>query len=127
MDYKGIRFWGHMLGSSNRYIADDVERARREKAPANAIYRGEDGWRTTDTVRTPSVIRRMEHEGFDMSKARALLRDEADTAEAVFRDMLAHNKADASRDDLLRVATAAYAFRLGVDRVTECGPAPDAD
>jgi hypothetical protein len=37
-DYFWIRQWGHHTGSDRDAIEREVERARREKAPPNAIY-----------------------------------------------------------------------------------------
>lgn len=49
-DYLYIRRWGEMMGSNLDFVADEVARARRDKAPATAIYRSEDGWRTIEGV-----------------------------------------------------------------------------
>ena len=38
MDYKYIRAWGHMMGSKDYYIQDQIEQARKDKAPQDAIY-----------------------------------------------------------------------------------------
>jgi hypothetical protein len=38
MDYPYIKAWGWMMGSNDSYIRDQVEKARRMKAPADAIY-----------------------------------------------------------------------------------------
>ena len=37
-DYFWIRQWGHHIGSDRDSIEREVERARRDKAPPNAIY-----------------------------------------------------------------------------------------
>lgn len=50
-DYPYIRRWGRLLRSFEYYITLQVERARREHAPANAVYRDMDGhWVTTDQI-----------------------------------------------------------------------------
>jgi hypothetical protein len=51
-DYPYIRAWGEMLGSSDAYITEQVEQARRDKAPANATYRDRNAgrWSTTDDI-----------------------------------------------------------------------------
>ncbi|HET7713883.1 MAG TPA: hypothetical protein VFK94_06610 [Patescibacteria group bacterium] len=56
-DYKWIRAWGRLLGSRAYYIIDQVEQARKDHAPENAIYRKDDGtWATTDDI-TSEVTR----------------------------------------------------------------------
>lgn len=63
--YPCIWAWGKMMGSSSGYISDQIERARREKAPKNATFRqASDGaWATYDetvsnrwTAQTRSVF-----------------------------------------------------------------------
>lgn len=50
-DYHWIREWGKLLGSHDEYIDRQVEKARRDNAPENAIYKSNDGrWVTTDDV-----------------------------------------------------------------------------
>lgn len=49
-EYLYIERWGQMMGSNRDFIADEVARARRDKAPPTAIYRREDGWRTIEGV-----------------------------------------------------------------------------
>jgi hypothetical protein len=56
-DYPFIRAWGRLMGSYNYYIRDQVQQARDDHAPANAVYRREDGtWATTDDI-TPATTR----------------------------------------------------------------------
>lgn len=38
VDYPYIRAWGQLLGSGQYYIDQEVELARKEGAPADAIY-----------------------------------------------------------------------------------------
>jgi hypothetical protein len=42
-DYKYIRAWGYMMGSFEYYVRGQVDKARRDNAPADAIYRDDDG------------------------------------------------------------------------------------
>jgi hypothetical protein len=42
MIYPYIRAWGRMMGSSPVYVERQVERARRDRAPADAIFYGRD-------------------------------------------------------------------------------------
>jgi hypothetical protein len=43
MDYIAIRRWGIMLGSMRYYIDDQVNQARKDKAPQDAIYKRDNG------------------------------------------------------------------------------------
>ncbi len=50
-DYHWIREWGKLLNSNEEYIETQVEKARNDDAPENAIYKSTDGhWVTTDDV-----------------------------------------------------------------------------
>ncbi|XVV02468.1 hypothetical protein ACQPW3_34690 [Actinosynnema sp. CA-248983] len=50
-DYPFVRAWGRLMGSYDYYIRDKVQLAREDHAPANAVYRREDGtWTTTDDI-----------------------------------------------------------------------------
>lgn len=42
MDYPYIQAWHYMTGSMPYYVDDLVSRAKREKAPADAIFRRDD-------------------------------------------------------------------------------------
>lgn len=45
MDYKHIRAWGQMMGSKKYYIDAQIEQARRDGAPQDAVYfDGEGRW-----------------------------------------------------------------------------------
>jgi hypothetical protein len=45
--YPYIRAWGRMMSSFPYYIEDQVREATRDKAPQDAIYKGQDGkWET---------------------------------------------------------------------------------
>lgn len=51
LDYPAIQIWGNKLGSYQYYIDAQIKLAREEKAPANAIYRVEEGkWATVDHI-----------------------------------------------------------------------------
>jgi hypothetical protein len=53
-DYPYIRAWGQLIGSPESRIRDQVELARRDGAPADAVHRNEDGtWTTTGDVTAP--------------------------------------------------------------------------
>jgi hypothetical protein len=57
-DYPYIRAWGRMIGSYNSYIQLQVEQARQDGAPDDAIHKKDDGsWSTTDEI-TSSTTRR---------------------------------------------------------------------
>jgi hypothetical protein len=58
MEYLYIRAWGRMLNSAAYYVQDQVEKARRDKAPANSIYYDDKKkeWRTFDDI-TNSMTR----------------------------------------------------------------------
>ena len=50
-DYKWIKRWGQMMGSFATYIRDEQDRASRDRAPINAIYRGREGkWSVIEEV-----------------------------------------------------------------------------
>ena len=50
-DYPFIRAWGRIMGSHRDYIDHQVELAREDQAPPDAIYRRDDGtWATTDEI-----------------------------------------------------------------------------
>jgi hypothetical protein len=55
MDYIYIRAWGRFMHSLPYYVRDEIERAREDKAPGNAIYKREDGtWATIDQIAEPN-------------------------------------------------------------------------
>jgi hypothetical protein len=59
-DYPFVRAWGVVMGSGSAYIERQVEKARRDKAPPDAIYerteRGEKlGWATYRQVTSPDT------------------------------------------------------------------------
>lgn len=43
MDYLAIRLWGQKLGSYGYYIEDQVNQARKDNAPQDAIYKRDNG------------------------------------------------------------------------------------
>lgn len=59
-DYPLIRVWCHIMGSAPYYVEDELDRAREDKAPQNAIYQktdmdtGKRVWTTADEVTSPS-------------------------------------------------------------------------
>jgi hypothetical protein len=53
-DYPYIRAWGQLIGYPESRIREQVELAQSEGAPANAVYRNEDGsWTTTEDITAP--------------------------------------------------------------------------
>ena len=51
LDYVYLRAWCRMMGSHSYYVDGEVEAARKDKAPQNAIYRDTKGnWMTFDGV-----------------------------------------------------------------------------
>lgn len=51
LDYLYIRAWGRSLGSFQNYIDNELEKARADNAPQNAIYRDNEGrWHTFDNI-----------------------------------------------------------------------------
>lgn len=60
-EYVYIRKWGEMLYSHPAYIRETQERAAREGAPLNAVFRSADAedadtaWRTTETISSPGA------------------------------------------------------------------------
>jgi len=55
-DYPYIRAWGRMMTSNRPYVQDQEALARVERAPANAIYKGDEGWKTYDDI-VPGDVR----------------------------------------------------------------------
>jgi hypothetical protein len=59
-DYPYIRSWGRIMGSFRYFVEDEIDRARVDGAPQNAIHRKDDGtWATTDDVRSDETRRRL--------------------------------------------------------------------
>ncbi|MEJ3741760.1 hypothetical protein WEI85_00460 [Actinomycetes bacterium KLBMP 9797] len=59
-DYPCIRAYGRMVGSYTDYIDGQVELARAEGAPTNAIHRDRDGgWKTTDDIVSAETRQRL--------------------------------------------------------------------
>lgn len=55
-DYRHLRAWCNMQGSSAAYTKGQLEQARRDKAPEDAVYwREESGWRTYSEVKNPET------------------------------------------------------------------------
>jgi hypothetical protein len=51
VDYIYIRAWGKLMGSESYFIRAQLATAHEDKAPGNAIYKGEDGlWRTIEDI-----------------------------------------------------------------------------
>jgi hypothetical protein len=57
MEYPFIQAWGARMGSFKYYIDGQVEEAKKDKAPATAIYKSHDTgkWRTIDDVSNPEA------------------------------------------------------------------------
>ena len=53
MDYIYIRAYHQIKGEFPYYTVGQVERARREKAPANATHKGKGKWFTLNDVSCP--------------------------------------------------------------------------
>lgn len=53
--YELIWRWGRLLSSQPSWIREQQERAAREGAPLNAIYRKEMRWHTADEVLHPDT------------------------------------------------------------------------
>lgn len=54
-EYALIWLWGRLLSSQPSWIREQQERAAREGAPLNAIYRKEVRWHTADEVLHPDT------------------------------------------------------------------------
>lgn len=51
MDYIYLRAWNRMLGSAPHFCTESLDRARKDKAPDDAIYERHDGaWATYDNI-----------------------------------------------------------------------------
>ncbi|HEY6020210.1 MAG TPA: hypothetical protein VIY48_10000 [Candidatus Paceibacterota bacterium] len=53
MDYKYIRAWGKIMSHHKYLVLSQVEKALAENAPADAIYRQQDG--TWVTLNSPNI------------------------------------------------------------------------
>lgn len=83
-DYPFIRVWGELMGSMDYYIESEINRARKEGAPKNAIaHRHPNGWHVFDEGdfrRSSTAYRHFLHHGYIdeagnyTEKTRALLR-----------------------------------------------------
>lgn len=52
-DFPYIRAWGHMMGSFQYYIDEQLRKAREDGAPETAIYRNDDGsWCTWEGIKS---------------------------------------------------------------------------
>jgi hypothetical protein len=51
-DYPFIRLWHETSGSFPYYINDLVNKAKNENAPPTAIFRGDDGWKVVDDIKS---------------------------------------------------------------------------
>lgn len=61
LDYLYIRAWGRMLGSYADYVNAQLDTARKDKAPQDAIYKSEHGWRRFTDVTSPFTQRTMKN------------------------------------------------------------------
>lgn len=61
MEYKAIAAWGKMLGSFQYFIDAETERARKDGAPEDAIYRDsiDDHWHTVRDIHSDRTARRL--------------------------------------------------------------------
>lgn len=60
-EYLYIRAFGKILGSFQGYIEMEVDKAQREKAPQNAIFRRQNGsWATFDDIQYEDVRKRVQ-------------------------------------------------------------------
>lgn len=50
VEYPYIYAWGRLMGSFNYYIEGQMNDAKIDKAPSNAIYKNAQGWVTFDTI-----------------------------------------------------------------------------
>jgi hypothetical protein len=96
-DYPGIRAWGRHLGSSNYFVKGQIDKARRDQAPANAIYKREEHWVTTDDILHEDVRKAMKLPPLP-AKVRAAQR----TAAAVHLRQQA-DELDAEAEEILRI------------------------
>ena len=69
-NYPYIRAWARLMGSHAFYVSAQVERANREGAPADAIYRATDGWRTIRDVKDPVTLANVERMKADLEADR---------------------------------------------------------
>lgn len=63
-DYKHLRAWCRMMGSAPYYTTDQLDKARREHAPVDAVYYSIDAgrwatFREVTSVTTRAVIDRI--------------------------------------------------------------------
>ncbi len=58
--YSDIKRWGHIMGSFKYYVTMQIAEARRDNAPANAIYKSGPKWITTDDITVGSVRRELD-------------------------------------------------------------------
>jgi hypothetical protein len=50
-NYLAIRLWGENMGSYGYYISTQIEQAREDDAPDDAIYKGRDGvWKRLSEI-----------------------------------------------------------------------------
>jgi hypothetical protein len=50
VEYPYIYAWGRLMGSFNYYIERQMNDAKIDKAPSNAIYKNAQGWVTFDKI-----------------------------------------------------------------------------
>jgi hypothetical protein len=55
-DYPYLRAWDRMMGSSGWWCEENLSRARKEKAPQDAIYKSHVGkWHTYENIQRPDI------------------------------------------------------------------------
>ena len=60
MDYKYVRAWNIMMGSFDYYINSEVEKAKQDKAPDDAIYKNHlDKWVTVSEIKNEETKRQV--------------------------------------------------------------------
>lgn len=58
--YPYLYAWDRMMGSFHYYIKENQERAEREGAPTDAIYRAATGWVTTREITSEETMQRLQ-------------------------------------------------------------------
>ena len=71
MDYKHLRAWCNMIGSFPYYTERQVDQARRDKAPADAVYTDATGqWIVYSEVTDPSTRATMDRKLTELTELR---------------------------------------------------------
>lgn len=59
MDYKYIRAWGIMMGSFEYYINGEIQKAKDDNAPTDAIYKKDGVWATFSEIKSEDTKKRV--------------------------------------------------------------------